>query len=117
MAVGQQNPLVGLGDDAFRSPLGEVERGGASGFAVAQTLNFAKVLLLTGQFKQAVQQLRSQDRCLHGPTLHMALVLHRAGTLAAAQTTAAGSGAPGSASASTALALPGPAAPLDITGL
>jgi len=28
-----------------------------------------------------VQQLRSQERCLHGPALHLTLVLHRAGTL------------------------------------
>lgn len=114
-AGGQQNPLMGLDDNAFRSPLGEVERAGASGFAVAQTLNCAKVLLLTGQFKQAVEQLRSQDRCLHGPALHIALVLQRAGSLAAVQSELAGS--VGQGSSATSPALTGPAAPLNITGL
>mmetsp|Transcript_19682 Transcript_19682/g.58999 ORF Transcript_19682/g.58999 Transcript_19682/m.58999 type:complete len:341 (-) Transcript_19682:27-1049(-) len=54
---------------------------GAGG--ITQTLNFTKVLLLTGLFGRAVQQLRSQDRCLSGPALHVALVLHRAGSLQA----------------------------------
>jgi hypothetical protein len=54
---------------------------GAGLVRVAQTLNFAKVLFLTAQFSHAVQQVRSQERCLHGPALHLALVLHRAGTL------------------------------------
>jgi len=56
---------------------------GPSGIGMVQTLNFVKVLLLTAQFGRAVQQLRSQDRCLRAPALHIALVLHRAGTLAA----------------------------------
>mmetsp|Transcript_112650 Transcript_112650/g.224022 ORF Transcript_112650/g.224022 Transcript_112650/m.224022 type:complete len:824 (+) Transcript_112650:147-2618(+) len=48
---------------------------------VTQPLNFVKMLLLTAQFGRAIQQLRSQDECLHSPALHIALVLHRAGTL------------------------------------
>ncbi|CAE8651189.1 unnamed protein product [Polarella glacialis] len=49
--------------------------------ASIQTLNFVKVLLLTAQFGRALQQLASQDRSLRGVSLHMALVLQRAGTL------------------------------------
>merc|ERR1719231_2225073 len=52
-----------------------------SGVGGIQTLNFVKVLLLTAQFDAALQQLQKQDRSLHGPALHLALVLHRAGTL------------------------------------
>eukprot|EP00929_Paragymnodinium_shiwhaense_P012915 TRINITY_DN120797_c0_g1_i1.p1 TRINITY_DN120797_c0_g1~~TRINITY_DN120797_c0_g1_i1.p1 ORF type:complete len:865 (-),score=247.44 TRINITY_DN120797_c0_g1_i1:108-2702(-) len=54
---------------------------GLSGGGVVQTLNFVKALLLTAQFTRALQQLQNQDRCLQGPALHLALVLHRAGTL------------------------------------
>lgn len=63
--------------------------GQAGGMAVGmgcgapQTLNLVKALLLTAQFGRAVQQLRAQDRSLRGPALHMALVLHRAGSLEA----------------------------------
>jgi len=55
----------------------------ALGNSGPQTLNFAKVLLLTAQFGRAVQQLWSQDHSLHGPALHIALVLHRSGALEA----------------------------------
>merc|ERR1740129_2296103 len=67
--------------DPFASPT--AAPGIAAG--ITQTLNFAKVLLLTAQFGRAVQQLRSQDRALFGPALHIALVLHRTGTLDALQ--------------------------------
>merc|ERR1740129_1654462 len=63
---------------------------GVHSYGAAQTLNSVKVLLLTGQFGRAVQELRAQDRCLWGPALHIALVLHRAGALGAL----AGSGPP-----------------------
>jgi len=68
------NSLPGLGD-ALHNTVGSAD--------VAQTLNFVKVLLLTGQFSHAIQQLRSQERCLHGPALHISLVLHRFGALEA----------------------------------
>jgi len=71
-AVGPQG--FGAGDVFMQQPAA------ASG-GVGQTLNFVKVLLLTGQFRRAVQQLYSQDGCLRGPALHMALVLHRSGAL------------------------------------
>jgi len=78
----------GVGDGLWGGPLvvgagaGGIS-GGATAAGITHTLNFVKVLLLTAQFGRAVQQLRSQDRCLHGPALHIALVLRRAGTLAA----------------------------------
>jgi len=53
----------------------------AAGLGLGQTLNFVKVLLLTLQLGRAIQQLRSQDRSLRGPALHIAIVLHRAGAL------------------------------------
>lgn len=53
------------------------------GVGAMQTLNSVKVLLLTGQLGQALQQLQTQDRRLRGAALHMALVLQRAGTLEA----------------------------------
>lgn len=65
--------------DPFASP--STAPGIAAG--ITQTLNFAKVLLLTAQFGRAVQQLRSQDRTLFGPAVHIALVLRCAGTLKA----------------------------------
>jgi len=61
-----------------------IQSAGAGFSRVSQTLNYAKVLLLTSQFTQAVRHLRSQERCLHGPALHIALVLHRAGAFEAA---------------------------------
>jgi len=75
-AMGPQSLVSGLG------ALGEPLPGPGVG-AATQTLSFVKVLLLTAQFGKAVQQLRAQDRSFHGPALHMALVLHRAGTLEA----------------------------------
>lgn len=64
---------------------GTIISSAGNGFSkVAQTLNYAKVLLLTAQFTQAVRHLRSQERCLHGPALHIALVLHRANAFEAA---------------------------------
>jgi hypothetical protein len=102
MTLSQQSlPAVLNSRDATVLPLGEMPSG--AGFAVAQTLNFAKVLLLTGQFSQAIQQMRSQERCLHGPALHVALVLHRAHRAYA--TDAGGEAASGSST------------PLNITGL
>mmetsp|Transcript_85444 Transcript_85444/g.242236 ORF Transcript_85444/g.242236 Transcript_85444/m.242236 type:complete len:824 (+) Transcript_85444:116-2587(+) len=78
VAVGAGDPLLG----AAAGPAAAMS-GGPVGAAmgVTQTLNFVKVLLLTAQYGQAVQHLRSQDRCLRGPALHLALVLHRAGML------------------------------------
>eukprot|EP00928_Gymnodinium_smaydae_P015122 TRINITY_DN15540_c0_g2_i1.p1 TRINITY_DN15540_c0_g2~~TRINITY_DN15540_c0_g2_i1.p1 ORF type:complete len:852 (+),score=231.62 TRINITY_DN15540_c0_g2_i1:72-2627(+) len=73
------DPSVGAsGSGGFLGSGGATAPGGA-----AQTLNFVKVLLLTGQFGRAVQQLKSQDPCLNGPAMHLALVLHRSGTLGA----------------------------------
>jgi len=76
---GASSGLRGFGDP-FTSSMG-MGQGAVAG--VTQTLNFVKVLLLTAQYGHAVQQLKAQDRCLHGPALHMALVLSRTGTLEA----------------------------------
>lgn len=73
--------LLGGGPSGHPGAAGGVSSATAAG--ATQTLNFAKVLLLTAQFGRAIQQLRAQDRCLRGPALHMALVLQRAGTLEA----------------------------------
>lgn len=78
--------LRNVGDGLLGGPqsgVGVAGPGVAAAAGVTQTLNYVKVLLLTAQFGRAVQQLRSQDRCLRGPALHIALVLQRAGTLEA----------------------------------
>lgn len=86
-----QNPeflqqLKELREYALAIPMAHYEPGAAAGGGSGvQTLNFVKILLLTAQFGRAVQQLRSQDTCLRGPALHIALVLHRAGTLEAVE--------------------------------
>jgi len=85
----------------FRSaadPLSGGYPGGGAGVGMAagitQTLNFVKVLLLTSQPSRAIQQLRSQDRALRGPAVHLALVLRRCNALDAANGGTAAEGAP-----------------------
>merc|ERR1712137_139946 len=69
------NLISGVGVTAESLP----PPGAAAG--AGQTLNYVKALLLTSQFSRAIHQIRSQDRCLYGPALHLALALHRTGTL------------------------------------
>lgn len=108
MGVGQQGTLSALGARDGLAEMAGRESRLDGGMAVAQTLNYAKVLLLTGQFKLAIQQLRAQDRCLHGPALHIALSLHRANMLQAEQQAMANGGPSSSSSSSS---------PLDISSL
>lgn len=67
--------------------------GSGAGGCVTQTLNFVKVLLLTSQLNGAIQQMRSQDRALRGPAVHMALVLRAAGAAGACGAVVGGAGA------------------------
>mmetsp|Transcript_75057 Transcript_75057/g.195257 ORF Transcript_75057/g.195257 Transcript_75057/m.195257 type:complete len:825 (+) Transcript_75057:100-2574(+) len=99
---------VGIAPAGFRGvvdPLAGGNPGGGPGLGMAvgitQTLNFVKVLLLTLQPSRAIQQLRSQDRSLRGPAVHLALVLRRCGALDAASSSTAAEGE----------------APLDVAGL
>eukprot|EP00927_Polykrikos_kofoidii_P044448 TRINITY_DN38409_c0_g2_i1.p1 TRINITY_DN38409_c0_g2~~TRINITY_DN38409_c0_g2_i1.p1 ORF type:complete len:874 (+),score=178.54 TRINITY_DN38409_c0_g2_i1:85-2622(+) len=82
-AAGAGNTAGSAGGGNGRDVLMGAIAGGVGAGGVVQTLNFVKVLLLTAQFGRAVQQLRTQDRLLRGPALHIALVLHKAGTLEA----------------------------------
>eukprot|EP00440_Ansanella_granifera_P036265 gb/GFBE01039353.1/.p1 GENE.gb/GFBE01039353.1/~~gb/GFBE01039353.1/.p1 ORF type:complete len:829 (+),score=181.64 gb/GFBE01039353.1/:1-2487(+) len=76
-------PGAGAGSSGFASGSSDMLTPAGQSAGAMQTLNSVKVMLLTGQFGRAVQQLQSQDRCLRGVALHFALVLRRAGVLEA----------------------------------